>query len=423
MTFEHQCLSVLMKSAEDAYAAISQGLRAEHFADGGAQHVFTAIIRAADKAKTTDVSAVWAEIQGVAQNERGTVSISELLEIEALCPTSVYRAQIVDQVIGSSRLRRLNLELSKAAAAGKQKPRQTFADAWQEIAPILGEIQSLAISDAAQRTFADACESAKRAILEPDSRKVVRHPFQSWETRSTAFREGQMIVFAGRPGAGKSALAFQIAEHVSRTQGHVAAFSLEMTAEELIERLALARSQEPERPKLVAAEIEKLAMNKRFHLFDNAQSYSMDTVEARCRLLASVHGQLSLVVIDYLQLLEPTDRRVPREQQVAEMSRRCKKLAGSLKCPVIILAQLNRESEKEGRMPRMSDLRESGAIEQDADRIWMLWYEANEEVGDSSPNIEVTLIQSKCRGGPRDIATKLLFQRSVYNFRQINHTQ
>lgn len=417
--YEHQTLASLMKSAEDAYAAIAAGLRADHFADGGARFIFSAIIRAADQSKSTDASSVWAEMQGVASIDRAPIGISELLAIEALCPTSIYRAQLVEKTMGAARLRRLSEELAQAAEIARQAPRQSFAEAWDEVSPVLARVQSIAISDSTERTFADACESAKRAILEPDSRKVIHHPFPSWETRSTAFREGQMIVFAGRPGAGKSALAFQIAEHVARTQGHVAAFSLEMSSEELIERLGMAAADAPDRPQSVARAIDALAQNKRFHLFDNSASYTMDTIEARCQLLSSVHGSLSLVVIDYLQLLEPTDRRMPREQQVAEMSRRVKKMAGKLKVPVVILAQLNRESEKEERMPRMSDLRESGAIEQDADRIWMLWFDTKDGADNTAPNIEITLIQAKCRGGPRDIATKLVFQRPIYTFKQL----
>lgn len=418
-TYEHQVLSVMMKSAEDAYASVAGGLKAEHFADGGARFIFNAIIRSADKSRHTDVSCVWAEMQSVAIPDRAPIGLSDLLSIEALCPTSIYRGQLVEKTMGAARLRRLSHELASASEIAKQAPRQSFADAWQDVSPILARVQSIAISDAAERTFADACESAKRAILEPDSRKVIHLPFPSWEMRATAFREGQMIVFAGRPGSGKSALAFQIAEHVSRTQGHVAAFSLEMSAEELIERLGLAVADDATRPQSVATSIDALATNKRFHLFDNSSSYTMDTIEARCQLLAAVHGSLSLIVVDYLQLVEPTDRKMPREQQVAEMSRRVKKMAGKLKVPVIILAQLNRESEKEERMPRMSDLRESGAIEQDADRIWMLWYDAKDGGDNSAPSIEITLIQSKCRGGPRDIATKLLFKRSIYTFKQI----
>jgi replicative DNA helicase len=131
---------------------------------------------------------------------------------------------------------------------------------------------------------------------------------------------------------------------------------------------------------------------------------------------------LALIVIDYLQLIEPTDRKASREQQVSQISRRIKQLAGTIGAPVLVLTQLNRESEKDDRRPRLSDLRESGAIEQDSDRVWLLWDQPDINAPKRSADddaIDISLIQAKCRSGPANLVTKLRFDRPCFRFTQI----
>jgi replicative DNA helicase len=131
-------------------------------------------------------------------------------------------------------------------------------------------------------------------------------------------------------------------------------------------------------------------------------------------------AKLGLVVIDYLQLISGTDNRVPREQQIADISRSIKAMAKELNVPVLVLSQLNRESEREKRRPRLSDLRESGSIEQDADVVILLAKAPEKEDEDQvSPSREVQLIIAKQRNGPiGDIA--LTFIPELTRFE--NHT-
>jgi replicative DNA helicase len=114
-------------------------------------------------------------------------------------------------------------------------------------------------------------------------------------------------------------------------------------------------------------------------------------------------------------------KRENRERQVAELSRRFKLLAGELKCPVVLLAQINRESEKEQRRPRLSDLRESGAIEQDADRVWFLYQPEDQNMSgdESAGEVRVALYQIKCRNGRPGIQTILNFNRPLFTFSQV----
>jgi replicative DNA helicase len=141
-------------------------------------------------------------------------------------------------------------------------------------------------------------------------------------------------------------------------------------------------------------------------------------MRARARRVHSKH-HLGLVVIDYLQLISGTDNRVHREQQIAEISRGVKAMAKELQLPVIVLSQLNRESEKEKRRPRLSDLRESGSIEQDADVVLLLARPAESdeeaELADSYREVLRELIVAKQRNGPVG-TVPLLFDRSLTKF-------
>jgi replicative DNA helicase len=230
-------------------------------------------------------------------------------------------------------------------------------------------------------------------------------------------KEGQMITLAGRPGTGKSALAGQIAYDCAESGGRVAFFSLEMTGEEIVDRLALVRGGRDARgdSRIKTGKIREIGKFKTLHIFDNSEKYTVPSINAKCRLLATQKGGLSFVVIDYLTLITPIDRKQSREQQVAEISRSIKQMAGGLKVPVLVLAQLNRESDKEERRPRLSDLRESGSIEQDSDRVWFLWNDAKNTSQDNEW-LDLVLFQAKCRGGPANVAKPLRFDRPIYSF-------
>ncbi len=165
-----------------------------------------------------------------------------------------------------------------------------------------------------------------------------------------------------------------------------------------------------------------LGTQSTLRIFEAEDAGSIAEIEAQCRLLAAAPSGIGCVVVDYLQLVTPPadTKREPREQQVAAMSRRFKLMARAIRCPVFLIAQLNRESERDQRRPRLSDLRESGSIEQDADRVWFL-YRPQPRAGDPLPSedvseIEVALYQAKCRNGPAGIEAVLKFNRPLFSF-------
>lgn len=212
------------------------------------------------------------------------------------------------------------------------------------------------------------------------------------------FAPGQLVVIAGRPGDGKSCIAMQIAEHVAiHENAGVAVFSLEMTGISLMERQLFSLGQanltkmrngflvQEDVPKIVAA-AAKLAKTNLW--VESASRMSIEDLEVKARRMVRKHG-VKLVIVDYLQLLYLRGRsgRMDRVEEMGQVSMRLKALAMELQVPVIALAQMNRNietSDRKNRRPMLSDLRESGQIEQDADIVLILWKPKVEGADDAS---------------------------------------
>jgi replicative DNA helicase len=256
--------------------------------------------------------------------------------------------------------------------------------------------------------------------------------FPDLDRMTDGLHGSEMIVIAARPSMGKTSLAMNIVEHVVLEQKLPAAvFSLEMSAESLVLRMmcSIARvnlrsiregfMNESDFPKLTSA-AGKLSNSPLF--IDDSAGLSILQFRARARRLHQQHG-VKLFVVDYLQLLHSTARRSQenRQQEIADISSGIKALAKELKVPVLVLSQLNRELEKDkSRKPRLSDLRESGAIEQDADVVGLL-YKPNagdDEDGaaaEEADGLPINLLIAKQRNGPTgDI--NLTFLKSYTRF-------
>jgi len=256
--------------------------------------------------------------------------------------------------------------------------------------------------------------------------------FVDLDKLTTGFHGGEMIVIAARPSVGKTSLAMNIAEHITIDLGlPVGVFSLEMTAESLVLRMLCSRSRvnlrnvregflaERDFPKLTG-NAGKLAKAPLF--IDDSSGLSILQLRAKARRMYQQYG-IKLFVIDYLQLLHSTSRRAEnRQQEIADISSGVKALAKELNVPVIVLSQLNREVEREkGRPPRLSDLRESGSIEQDADLVGLLYRpvkqgEDEDNVADAGEAIAVNLLIAKQRNGPANEDVRLTFLKTYTRF-------
>jgi replicative DNA helicase len=263
----------------------------------------------------------------------------------------------------------------------------------------------------------------------PNDITGVRTGFNDFDKMTSGLQPGDMIVLAARPSMGKTSLAINIAEHVALEEGlPVAVFSMEMGAAQLAVRivgsigridqghLRTGKLSDEEWPRLTEA-IEKLRTVS-LHI-DETPGLSTSELRANARRLARQYGRLGLIVVDYLQLMSTsTSGDENRATAVGEISRGLKMLAKELKCPVIALSQLSRGVEsRTDKRPMMSDLRESGAIEQDADIIMFIYRDDYYNKESKEPGVAEVII-SKHRNGPTG-TIKLAFLKPITKFENL----
>ncbi|HEY9156131.1 MAG TPA: replicative DNA helicase [Opitutaceae bacterium] len=293
------------------------------------------------------------------------------------------------------------------------------------------------VSDAA-KSMKEPTQEAMKVITKMMMKKGeltgVSSGFRDLDQFTFGFQRQEMIVLAARPSMGKTSLALNMAEAAAmpkRGSGVVTmVFSLEMSSSQLALRMLCARarvnmkllrdgllSKNGEEQQRLLQAADEFAKSSIF--IDDSSHLTIMELRAKARRLHARHP-LGFIIVDYLQLLSPTDPKVPREQQVAEISRGLKSLAKELDVPVLVLSQLNRSAEKENRTPKLSDLRESGSIEQDADVVLMLARpkDADEKFQVAADSAE--LIVAKQRNGPVG-ELKLTFLRDITRFE--NFTQ
>jgi len=254
--------------------------------------------------------------------------------------------------------------------------------------------------------------------------------FYDFDKLTSGLHANELIILAARPAMGKTAFGVNMAVNAAiNSKKNVALFNLEMSAEQLAMRMIAAQGG-IEQGKLKTGRLEHNDWKKvneaiselsNINLFiEDASGITVSEIRAKCRRLAAQEPGLGLVVIDYLQLIQGGARYAGnRQQEVSEISRSLKTMAMELKVPVIALAQLSRGVElRENKRPIMSDLRESGSIEQDADIVMFLYRDDYyNKAASEQTNISVTeLIVGKHRNGSTG-TIELLFERSMSNFR------
>jgi replicative DNA helicase len=359
-----------------------------------------------------------------------------LTQISSRIPTTAQAQYFIDKVRELYLLREL-IKVATGAVESCYSYQGGLEEFIDKVEQDIFHVTQDRVSDAAKpmkEPTHEAMNVITKMMMKKGELTGVPSGFRDLDVLTFGFQRAEMIVLAARPSMGKTSLALNIADYAAmpRKGEGVATliFSLEMSAAQLALRMLCARSRvnmKLLREGLLSkngneqAELIKAAdeFSKSPLFIDDSSHLSIMELRAKARRVHARH-KLGFIIVDYLQLLSPTDPRVPREQQVAEASRGLKALAKELSLPVLVLSQLNRSSEKENRTPRLADLRESGSIEQDADVVLMLARpkDADEKFQVATDSAE--LIVAKQRNGPVG-ELKLTFLRDITRFE--NFTQ
>ena len=413
----------------DAIIEVADFLHTEDFYRQAHGRIFAAMLQLFEKREPIDVVTVAETLERDGDLEAiGGASYLSTLGNDT--PTAVHVAQYGRIVERKAVLRRLIQAAGKIAAIGYEDG----ADIQESIDR--SEAELFAVS---QHRSNDGFSPLRTLLHDAYDRLDYLHAhrgeivgiasgFADLDQLTTGFQPSDLVVLAARPSLGKTSLALNVAEHAAVREGKtVGVFSLEMSKEQLVLRL-LSSVAAIDSQRLRSGFLEELdfariapalqALSDAPVYIDDTPNISTMELRTKARRLQAEHG-LDLLIVDYLQLMQATtqSRDANRVQEVSEISRGLKGLARELKVPVLALSQLSRQPEmRESREPRLSDLRESGAIEQDADLVLFLWRERDKPGDESEIDGEVVNLRlAKHRNGPTG-EVKLWFKKSQTRF-------
>lgn len=435
---EQAVLGAIFLDAEALVEAMAQ-IEPQDFYRRAHQIVFRSMIALNDRNENIDIITLKSQIES--ENTLEDVGgISYLTELSQVTPTASGVAHYAKIVKDKSTLRELIQAATKIVKEGYSQEGSV-----EEIVEA-AEKGILNVSEKRNSTgfqaISDVLNSTMKHIdrLSQQNEEITGLPtgYPELDKMTAGLQPEELIILAARPAVGKTAFALNIAQNIgTRTDRSVAIFSLEMGAESLVNRMLCAEGTieaghlrtgqltEQEWHNLIMA-MGSLSNTSIF--IDDTPGIKVSEIRARCRRLAQEKGNLGLILIDYLQLIEGSGRE-SRQQEVSEISRQLKKLAKELKVPVIALSQLSRSVEqRQDKRPVLSDIRESGSIEQDADIVAFLYREdyyqrqgteedKNEE--EQAVNDVIEVIIEKNRSGARG-TVELLFKKEYNKFASIS---
>lgn len=383
-------------------------LRAEDFYAAANQTIFETLIDMADEGKRIDLLLLQKRLEKVGKLD-DVGGQAYLVECHEFVPTASnvrYYASIVRDMAIQRQLITAGDEIIRAGYDRTSDPRENVSLAESRVFQIL--------QDRTARELAKLGDVLHRSLAAIDSRVEgqsigLTTSYPDVDALTGGMRAGELVILAARPSMGKTALACNIAERLSMDAEHCVLFtSLEMPQLTLADRIicsharvsqkdvSVGRFQEGDKAKLVQSANRLSACE--FYIQDGAGTL-VSEIAAHARRLKRKNN-LSLVVVDYLQRLRPDNSRDPREQQVAAIAQRLKNLAIDVDVPVLCLAQLNRKvEEKDTKRPHLQHLRESGAIEQEADQVWFIHRDDYFRQDGEPPDGTAELIVRKNRNG------------------------
>ena len=415
----------------DKMIEVAEYLKPDDFYRPAHKILFKAMVSLADRGEAIDIVTIKSALEST--DEMGMVGgISYIAEIVNAVPTSSHAEHYAKIVAKKAQLRSIIGNLSDSIG--------NAYDEDMDIDEIIAKAERSLI-EVSQATNKSSFRPIHDVLLENHSKIEERSNntsqitgietgFYDFDKLTTGLHEDQLIVLAARPAMGKTALALNIAQNVAtKSNKAVAVFSLEMGAESLIERMLSAEgtiiNHHIRTGNLTVNEWQRLIyaqgqLAEAPIFIDDTAGVKITDIRARARRLSQETDGLGLIVIDYLQLIQGS-RSDNRQQEVSEISRQLKIIAKELKVPVIALSQLSRGVEQRNdKRPIMSDLRESGSIEQDADIVAFLYREAYyQDKKENQPENDITeLIIRKNRHG--NLGTvKLYFHKEYTKFSSV----
>ncbi len=404
-----------MLLSKDAIADVVESLRMEDFYRPAHATVFGAILDLYGRGEPADAVMVAGELTRSGEIGRvgGPVYLHTLASMVPTAANASYYARIVSEQAVLRRMVAAGTRIVQMGYAGEGAVADLVDRAQAEVYDLTGARRAedfLALRDIFEGTVLEI-----EAIANHGGQMVgVPTGFADLDSLTNGLHPGQLVIVAARPAIGKSTLGLDLARSASIRNGLSSViFSLEMARNEIVMRLISAEAQVPlshmRSGMMSDSDWVKLAsksaqINEAPLFIDDSPNMSMMEIRAKCRRLKQKHD-LRLVVVDYLQLMSSGKRVESRQQEVAEFSRALKLLAKELEVPVVAISQLNRGPEqRQDKKPMMSDLRESGSLEQDADVVILLNREDAYEK--ESPRAgEADFIVAKHRNGPTATVT------------------
>jgi len=415
----------------EAFSAASEVLMPEDFYRAGHQRIFEAMMRLADRGEAIDVVTVTSALQDSKHLEEAG-GVSYLTEVAGSVPTAAnieYYTKIVEEKAVLRRLIRTATDIVTDTFTREDEVDDVLNEAEKGILEVSGRKNSGAFK-AIKDVLIDVYDNIEQLHQNKEDVTGIPTGFKDLDRITSGFQRNDLIIIAARPSVGKTAFALNIAQNVAvNTEENVAIFSLEMGADQLVQRMLCAEgnidSQRLRTGSLIDEDWGKLTMA--MGSLSNAGIYIDDTpgvrvneIRSKCRRLKQEHG-LGMIVIDYLQLIQGSgNSKESRQQEVSEISRSLKALARELEVPLIALSQLSRGVEqRQDKRPMMSDLRESGSIEQDADIVGFLYRDDYYDQESDKQNI-IEIIISKQRNGPVG-TVELAFVKEYNKFVDLDH--
>lgn len=412
-----------------AFSVITEHLSQEAFYKKAHQQIFQAMESLSQRGEAIDVITLSEELKrlGAFQSMGGPTYLTQIMDSVHTAANAEYYAQEVFDKFLLRRLITISSEISTQALLGRENARAVLDEAER----LIFEVSERGIRKGFQSIgkiikdrFGNLEELSERGGI-----SGLPSPFDELDAYTSGFQSAELVIVAGRPSMGKTSLALNIAQNLAiKEKIPVGVFSLEMSAEQLVMRLLCSEARvDSHRLRggyIKSSEFAELAMVAGYlaeaplYIDDSAGVTMMELRAKARRLKAEVN--VGCIVIDYLQLITVRDAMESRQQQIALISRNLKSLAKELDIPVLCLSQLSRAVEARGgdRRPMLSDLRESGAIEQDADTVLMLYRPEFYEGEDSENAGMAEVIIAKQRNGPTG-TVRLAFLKEYTRFERL----